>query len=146
MKKYKDPDAFIFSLKNPHNITTTRYMSRKESEYDITCNFVYGPIFGDSSSSDMAIYCKNSKCISLFNNDCSYSYYCDSHYKSLLFTNSTSANIFDYEVYNIDYLGKETIYTLCKYPDIIWEYIQTNDISKESLQLAFEIKKVYYMI
>ena len=40
----------------------------------------------------------------------------------------------DYEVVGIDYENKENISKLCKYSDIIWEYIETKDISEESLK------------
>ncbi len=42
-------------------------------------------------------------------------------------------SVLDYEVYCIDYY-KENIYNICKYPDIIWEYIETNNMSEESLK------------
>ncbi len=132
---YKDdPNAFIFTLKNPHQIPPTRYMKRKESQYAIECSNNYGPIFGNDKGSDISISYTTYSCTSYINNDCANAYDCDSYYKSLLFTNSTESTIFDYEVYSIDYQGKETVYAKCKYPDIVWNYIQTNDISPDSLK------------
>ena len=49
------------------------------------------------------------------------------HYKT------NSYKVIDYEVYGIDNF-KDYIYNTCKYPDIIWEYIETNDISEDSLK------------
>ena len=42
-------------------------------------------------------------------------------------------SILDFEVYCIDNY-RDYIYNLCKYPDIIWKYIETKDIYEESLQ------------
>ena len=41
--------------------------------------------------------------------------------------------VLDYEVFGIDFENRDTINKLCKHPDIIWKYIETNDISEESL-------------
>ena len=49
------------------------------------------------------------------------------HYKT------NSYKVIDYEVYGIDNF-KDYIHNTCKYPDIIWEYIETNDISEDSLK------------
>ena len=43
-------------------------------------------------------------------------------------------SILDYEVYYITDKYKNDIYKICKYPDIIWKYIETNAISEESLK------------
>ena len=45
-------------------------------------------------------------------------------------------SLLDYEVFGIDYKNRKNINKLCKYPDIIWEYIETEDISEESLKLV----------
>ena len=42
--------------------------------------------------------------------------------------------LLDYEVYGIDYKDKDNIYKICQYPDVIWEYITTYDISDETLK------------
>ncbi len=43
-------------------------------------------------------------------------------------------SVLDYEVFGIDYENRDNINKLCKHPDIIWEYIETKDISEESLK------------
>ena len=42
--------------------------------------------------------------------------------------------VLDYEVFGIDYENRENINKLCKHPDIIWKYLETRDISEESLK------------
>ena len=42
-------------------------------------------------------------------------------------------SVLDYEVYSFD-ICKEYAYNVCKYPDIICNYIETKDISEESLK------------
>ena len=42
--------------------------------------------------------------------------------------------VLDYEVYSTDYKSKEYIYNTCKYPDIIWNYIETKEISEKILK------------
>ena len=42
-----DPEAFIFTLKNPHGVKPTRFMKRKESDKAIVRDLKYGPIFGN---------------------------------------------------------------------------------------------------
>ena len=74
------------------------------------------------------------------NNDGTKGYECHPQYKKSLFVNTdgpdnrNAFNVLDYEVYCIDYKDKYTIDHLCKYPDIIMEYIETKDISEESLK------------
>ena len=48
--------------------------------------------------------------------------------------NNGRINIVNYEVYGIDYKNRYTINKLCKHPDIMMEYVKTNDISEESLK------------
>ena len=116
-------------------------MKRKQSQYAIQCNYNNGPIFGNQYGSDISIECNNNKCTCSINNNCNYAYDCNSKYQSLLFTNSNSIEILDYEVFTIDYQGKETIYHICKYPDIIWNYIQTNNIFNEALLQTYDDKE-----
>ena len=126
-------------MKNPHGVEPTRFMKRKESEYAIKCNQSCGPQFGD----DIAIkeYCFDKKYCTIYNNG-SINYECHPQYKSSLYVNSAGPNetnhfnILDYEVYGIDYEDKDNIYKICQYPDAIWEYITTNDISDETLILV----------
>ena len=67
-------------------------------------------------------------------------YECHSQFIRSLFVNTADPNernvftVLEYEVYGIDNEGKDNISKLCKYPDIIWRYIQTRDISEESLR------------
>ena len=49
--------------------------------------------------------------------------------------------VFDYEVYGVENY-KDYIINLCTYPDIIWEYIETNDISEESLRKAKDMAEL----
>ncbi len=137
---FDDPNAFIFTLKNPHKIPSTHYMKRKESQYAIYCHYNYGPLFGNGYGHDISISCNYNQCTCSINNNCKNAYDCNSKYQSLLFTNSTSIKLFDYEVFIIDYQSEYTIYHMCKYPDIIWKYIQTNDISNEALSQVYEDK------
>ena len=127
-------------MKNPHRVEPTRYMKRKESKYAaIYCNSDYGPIFGYY---DRNIYitqdCNKNNCCYV-KNDGTGGYECHPEYKSSLFVNTAGPDntnyfsVLDYEVYCIDNY-KEYIDHLCKYPDIIWEYVETKDISEESLK------------
>ncbi len=116
-------------------------MKRKENSYAIYNCPDCGPIFGNSGLGDISIECNNNKCTCSINNNCNYAYDCNSKYQSLSFTNSTSFQLYDYEVFTIDYQGKETIYHICKYPNIIWNYIQTNDISNEALLQTYDDKE-----
>ncbi len=142
IENYKEDDrAFIFTLKNPHRVEPTRYMKRKDNNYAIECDSNYGPIFGNKCGSDICIYSdcnKEDRCY-IWNNGAN-GYACHSAYTSSLFVNTAgsdkkiSFSVLDYEVFGIDFENRENINKLCKYPDIIWEYIETKDISEESLK------------
>ena len=74
-------------------------------------------------------------------------YECHAVCKQSLFVNTAGPDvrnyfiIFDYEVFSIDYGNRDNINALCKHPDIIWKYIETDDISEESLkQFADDIE------
>ena len=126
-------------MKNPHGVEPTRYMKRKESDKAIDCYPSYGPIFGDLCSD----ICIGDKCNE--EDSCSIRQYdqggyeYDPKYGSSLFVNSAGIDgrneftVFDYEVFGIDYENRDNINKLCNHPDIIWEYIDTRDISEESL-------------
>ena len=126
-------------MKNPHGVEPTRFMKRKDSEYAINCNPKCGPIFGNCDGSDISIgnYCNREN--AYINNDGYGGYECHHEYKSSLFMDTAGPEVrnkftvLDYEVYYNVESYKEFIYTTCKYPDIIWEYIETRDISEESL-------------
>ena len=129
-------------MKNPHGVEPTRFMKRKESDCAIGCDIHCGPIFGDDKQNgDLIIghHC-NEENNCYIHNDGTHVYECHTEYKSSLFVNSSGSNeknyfsIINYEVFGIDYENRDNIYKLCKYPDIIWKYIETKDISEESLQ------------
>ncbi len=129
-------------MKNPHAVKPTRYIKREESDCAIYCDSGSSPIFcGDEWSSDILIgdICNTENSCSI-RNDGRRGYECHPVYKCSLFVNSAEPDeknkfrVLDYEVFGIDYENRENIYKLCKYPDIIWEYIETKDISEESLK------------
>ena len=117
-------------MKNPHGVEPTRFMKRKESSSAIYNSYYYGPDFVD-------IYLDNygkrgNMCCIRNNEDRGY----DSHpeYKFSLYMDKDYSSVLDYEIFGIDYENRENINKLCKYPDIIMEYIETKDISEESLE------------
>ena len=127
-------------MKNPHGVEPTRFMKRKESSSAIECIPECGPIFGNDYHYDIGIRdnCnKNGGWTCYGNSDSSYE--CNNSLKQSLFVNTAGPNeqnnfsVLDYEVFSIDYENRDNIYKLCKHPDIIWEYIETKDISEESL-------------
>ena len=124
-------------MKNPHRVEPTRYMKREEND----CAYVkgdYGPIFCHNIYIDDNCNEENSCWIG---NDINVYEY-DSQYNKSLFVNTDECDgkkyfsLLDYEVFGIDYENRKNINKLCKYPDIIWEYIETEDISEESLKLV----------
>ena len=134
-----DSKAFIFTLKNPHGVKPTRFM-KKEYNPAIYCDPKCGPAFG-SIYSDIRIADNCTKEDSCSINDSSYlQYECHPIYKSSLFVNTNDPEnvnrftVLDYEVYSFD-ICKKYVYNNCKYPDIIWNYIETNDISKKSMRI-----------
>ena len=134
-----DDKAFIFTLKNPQGVEPTRFVKRKESKYAIDCVPYCGPIFGDCSCDKFIDnYCsREDSC--WIENDGKRGYECHSEYKSSLFVNTDKSDnknycsILDYEVYTFD-ICKKYVYNVCKHPDIVWDYIQTKDISEEFLK------------
>ncbi len=110
-------------------------MKRKESEYAIKCDYDCGPIFGNDIWVNNIIYLSHCS----IHNDGEGAYECHPEYKSSLFVNTAGSDeknlfyVFDYEVYCIDNY-KDYIYDICKYPDIMMEFIETKDISEESLK------------
>ena len=121
-------------------------MKRNESEYAIECSNYIDPIFGNHLNKDLLIddHCNRENSCSI-HNDGNEGYECHYEYQSSLFVNTAGPyeknyfSVLNYEVYCIDSY-KDYIYYVCKYPDIIWNYIETNDISEESLQLIFDDK------
>ncbi len=124
-------------MKNPHGVEPTRYMKRKESEHAIKHDRWSGPIFGYDDIHIGVICNKRDSCS--INNDGIHEYECHPEYKKSLYVNTAGPEernkftVLDYEVFGLDYESQEIINKLCKYPDIIWEYIETKDISEESL-------------
>ena len=123
-------------MKNAHGVEPTRYMKKEESKYAIRCDSHCGPIFGDD------IYISNNcneKDRCFIHNNGFIGYEDLPQYKFSLFVYTARPScrnyfsVSDYEVYCIDNY-KEYIDHLCKYPDIIWEYIETKDISEQSLK------------
>ena len=114
-------------------------MKKQESKEAIGCLSNYGPSFGNSYGDIyIADDCrKENSCYII--SPSYFQYDCHPQYKSSLYVNTAgpdNANYFsvlDYEVYSFD-ICKEYVYNVCKYPNIIWEYIETNDISDESLK------------
>ena len=112
-------------------------MKRKESKYAIYCSFHCGPSFGSDGRNILLLNrCNGDEfCRINANNE----YECHPEYKSSLFVNTAGPDeenlftVLDYEVYCIDNY-KEYIDHLCNHPDIIWRYIETRDISEESLK------------
>ena len=113
-------------------------MKSEESNCAIKCYPINGPIFGSGHDICICDNCnKNGGWTCYGNSDSSYE--CNNSLKQSLFVNTAGPNekndfsVLDYEVFSIDYENRDNIYKLCKYPDIIWEYIETKDISEESL-------------
>ena len=123
-------------MKNAHGVEPTRFMKKKESRNTIRCLTGWGPQFGY----DICInkICNEENSCWIINNGTK-NYECHPEYKSSLFVNTNRPDkrnkftVLDYEVFGIENY-KEYIYNLCKYPDIIWRYIETKDISEESLK------------
>ena len=75
---------------------------------------------------------KGNMCCIMNNGDRGYD--CHPEYKSSLYMDKYYSSVLDYEIFGIDYENRKTINKLCKHPDIVWEYIETKDISEESLE------------
>ena len=109
-------------------------MNRKSSEFAIYCSNEYGPVFGNKSGYDICITnnCSKENSCTILNNG-SLAYNCNDSHKSSLFNNSNKFTVLDYEVYYIENF-KDYIYNICTYPDIVWNYIQTKNISDSLLR------------
>ena len=123
-------------MKNPHGVEPIRFMKRKESDRAISCLSKAGLAFG----TDILMLTRNNLSLCFIHNNGTHGYECHPEYKSSLFVNTAGPNemnkytLLDYEVFGIDFENRDNINKLCKCPDIIWEYIETKDISEESLQ------------
>ena len=112
-------------------------MKKKDDNRAIYCIPIYGPIFGYGRDIGICDNCNRDNGGWTDYGNCSYE--CSSPLKSSLFVNTAGPDeenyfkVSDYEVFSIDYENRDNINKLCKYPDIIMEYIETKDISEESL-------------
>ncbi len=123
-------------MKNPHGVEPTHYMNRNR-KYAINGFNNFSPVFGndifikDNCNRDNSCYIEN---------DGTKGYEYHPQYKCSLFVNTAGPDntnhfsVLDYEVFSLDYENRENINKLCKHPDIIMKYIETNDISEESLK------------
>ncbi len=136
-------------MKNPHGVEPTRFMKRREIQYAIERNSKCGPTFFYYGSD----ICIDDKCNKEYNcyihNDGTNTYEYHPQYKNSLFVGTAGPDetnyfsVLDYEVFAIDYESKYTIDHLCKYPDIMWEYMETKDISKESLKQVDDERELF---
>ena len=126
-------------MKNAHGVEPTRFMKKKESKTAILCNPNRGPIFGNNYPDIIiADNCTKESSCWITSPSC-FQYECHPQYKSSLYVNTSGPDhqnnfsVLDYEVYSFD-ICKEYVYNVCKYPDIIWNYIETKDITEDSLK------------
>ena len=97
-----DPNAFIYSLRNPFNVEPTQLTLREKSRVAITCKKENGPFFGVT---DLVIndQCDQEAC-RIGNNDTS-AFHCHSIHKKAFFVGTNDPNktnffkVFDYEVF-----------------------------------------------
>ena len=124
-------------MRKAHEVEPTRYMKRKEENCAIVCDSYCGPRFGYD------IYISNNcnkKDSCFINNNGFIGYEYLPQYKFSLFMNIARPScrndftVLDYEVYCIDFENRENINKFCKHSDMIWEYIETKDISEEALK------------
>ena len=118
-------------------------MKTKNSKNSIYCSSDRGPSFRDDSvcGTDLCIVNNcNINTDSYIENDGTLGYKCDAERKAGLFDNTMKKGgrynfrVDDYEVFGLDYTNRELINELCKYRNIIEEYISTSHISEESLK------------
>ena len=137
----KDPQAFLFTLKNPFDTPPIRFNKQSGYQTYIECYANYGPTFGNSMQYSLYIddeCTKPNKNFVFLTNGSPFEY--EPRLKSSIFVNSNAPDkknyftVSDYEVLCIDYENKYTVDHICKYPDIVWNYIQTKDIPEELLQ------------
>ena len=107
-----DNSAFIFTLKNPHDIAPTRFMKKIEAFAPIESDPNYGPIFGNQNDGyDILIdnNCNN-KNSNYIKNDGKRSYDCHPILKKSFFTNTNSSsntNSFIVSEYEVFFHSKE---------------------------------------
>ena len=99
----------------------------------IYCNMKYGPSFGSAIQIGSEIHNMTYGHFSNFN-EYIYSYQYPLPCSSTQNSDNCNFIVLDFEVYTIDFQGKDTIYSLCKYPDIIWKYVHTNVLTKKMIR------------
>ena len=104
-----DDNAFIFTLKNPHEVEPTRFMKKEKCPCAICCNPEWGPAFSNAWNYDIGILgnCNiESNCF--IDNCAAKAYECHPQYKSSLFVNTDGPkeknffSVLDLEVYTFD--------------------------------------------
>ena len=121
-------------MKNPHGVEPTRFYSKEE--INTSYLFYRGSSFQDITINDYG----NEEYSCCIDNNGRGGCECHPKYKSSLFVNTAGPNdinffaLLDYEVYSIQYDSKFTIDHICHYPDIIWKYIETKEISDELMK------------
>ena len=120
-------------------------MKRKESRNAIKCNPLNGPCFGNGYIKISNNCNKNNSCSIYEDEDEEYELHPEYEYALFVSTAGPEEQnyftVFDYEVYGVENY-KDYIINLCTYPDIIWEYIETNHISEESLRQVEDIAEL----
>ena len=127
-------------MKNPHGVEPTRYMKKKDSSCAIDCESCCGPRFGYEMHIDDECNEEDSCDINCLGDIMGSQFEYHPEYISSLYVGTADPDeenhfsVLDYEVFGIDFENRDNIYKICKHPDIIWEYIETKDISEESLK------------
>ena len=103
MEGKDDDQAFIFTLKNPHGVEPTRFMSSKQGA-SIICFPRIGPSFG----TDICITDQCNEAVSVSRADGTHGYECHPIYKTSLFVNTNDPDndnyfrVSDYEVFTYE--------------------------------------------
>ena len=133
-----DDNAFVFSLKNTNNDKSVNSVKNKKIKV-ICCDPKCGPTFGRFSSNIFISSNDNNEKYGFFGAQSVLYEDFQSESKFLLFSNKKKPtenirfDVLDYEVYSLT-ISKDEVYKACQYPDIIWNYIETKELSKESLK------------
>ena len=122
-------------MKNPHNVPPTRFMSK--SPFSICCSHYSGPVFGyeewhteDEILPEIEMH-HDYWCVLSTKG---YGYECHPEYKTSLFNDQCHIQHGVCEVYGINFESRYNLNRLCKHPDIMMEYVETKDISEETLK------------
>ena len=125
-------------MKSPNGVEPTKFEKDKESRYAIRCDPKYGPIitcYSYQTERYTDLLKITDKCYEKASSSyIDYFIFNSSQYRHIADSNQMNEfTVLDYEVFGIDFENRDNINKLCNHPDIIWEYIDTRDISKESL-------------